>query len=587
MKKIRVYIKEHQVAIILALVASIITAFPQVYFRIDDRVESAYQGIELIPDSPWFARVREVQDGYTNFGAMYTKEGKGDPYLLQPLGSIVVGHLGKVFHLDINNTILLSKIVLSFFVFLLLYHFVHLISKQKLAALVASSAFLLADSIMTPFGITQVLHGLSPDNFLQISRPVNPLMVYILFFGFLVSFLQFYRRGGWEYGILSAVLLGFNFYNYFYAWSFLFAFGGLLGLFLLSKRKWKHALKVFLVYFGGCLVAIPYIINLFRAAQYPAYEEVASRIGIIYTHEPVFFIGVVPIAALLLFLWKFAREDIGNYLFGLALLLAPVVTQNQQLITGRVMQPDHYHQFMHKPIAVVFIATILFCLFDRYKIGYKRTIATFLILVSFSIGIFTQIHSYNHDEGDGLEKALTRQKYGPALDWLNTNAKKRSVVFANDEMSHMTVIYTPFDVFHHRSALFTTLSITDERLQESFFTFYRLRGIGAEHAEAVFFDERKVVSGELYGIYYKKLFGSYEAVPDEKIRQAVSAYQGTMSESTEDWLVRVWSKYDVSYVVWDKDANPDWELDQYPFLTLVGEFGTIRMYSFIPESPSP
>ena len=82
-----------------------------------------YQGIELLPDSPWSARVREVQDGHPNFGSIYYKDGKDNPYLFQPLGSMAVGYMGKVFSLDINNTLLLSRFVLTFVAFFLIYGF--------------------------------------------------------------------------------------------------------------------------------------------------------------------------------------------------------------------------------------------------------------------------------------------------------------------------------------------------------------------------------------------------------------------------------------------------------------------------------
>ena len=76
MKKLRQSLLNHKLAILLAIVISIITAFPQVYFRIEHRNDGIYQGIELLPDSPWSPRAREVQDGHPNFGNIYNKDGK-------------------------------------------------------------------------------------------------------------------------------------------------------------------------------------------------------------------------------------------------------------------------------------------------------------------------------------------------------------------------------------------------------------------------------------------------------------------------------------------------------------------------------
>src|SRR3989344_717545 len=124
MSTIKHIFREHWVAIILALLTSVIVAAPQVYFRFEHRGDGVYQGIELLPDSPRSALTREVLDGHPGMGNVYYKDGKDGPYLWQPLQPMAVGYLGKLFSLDINNTILLSRIVLSFVVFLLIYSFV-------------------------------------------------------------------------------------------------------------------------------------------------------------------------------------------------------------------------------------------------------------------------------------------------------------------------------------------------------------------------------------------------------------------------------------------------------------------------------
>src|ERR1051325_4711459 len=88
-------LRKHWVVLILAATTSLIVAFPQIYFRIDHRNDGIYKGIELLPDSPWSARVREVQDGHPQFGSIYYEDGKNDPYLFQPFGSMLVSYMGE------------------------------------------------------------------------------------------------------------------------------------------------------------------------------------------------------------------------------------------------------------------------------------------------------------------------------------------------------------------------------------------------------------------------------------------------------------------------------------------------------------
>lgn len=580
MTRLRRILNMHRAAILMALLTACIVALPQISFRVDHRDDGIYQGIELLPDSPWSPRAREVQDGHPNFGSIYYKDGKDDPYLFQPLGSMVVGYMGKIFSLDINNTLLLSRFILPFVVFLLMYGFVFAISRDKFAALSTAAVLLLAEAALSYFGVSHLLRGISPDDFLRIARPVNPAMIYIPFFAFLIAFWQFYRKQNWWLGALSAALLGLNFYNYFYSWTFLYAFVGVLFALLLIRKKWREAFGVASVGLGALLFVVPYVANLYQATLHPAYTETGLRFGIIESHTPL-FVGWTVVAALLIFFWKFPREereDRERYFFGLALLLAPFVTMNQQLLTGKVLQAAHYHWFFHKPIAVIFVFIVIFHIFTRHNlIAYKKALAALILAGSIAVGVFIQVNSYLYSKRDGGAVAIERQKYGPVMDWLNEHGEKEAVVLANNEASHMVVIYTSLNVFHHRAAMYS-LSATRDRLLDAIFTFYRLRDISAEEARDTFFTEREFISSTIYGMHYRELLGSYEAIPDEKIEDIAALYRESLVTPTPAWLERTLAKYEVEYVIWDKDADPEWRLEQYPFLEGAVSFGDITIY---------
>lgn len=569
----------HRWAIILALLVTVIVALPQIYFRIDHKDDGIYQGIELLPDSPWSARAREVQDGHPLFGNIYNKEGKDNPYLFQPLGSIVVGYMGEMFSLDINNTLLLSRLVLTPIVFLLIYAFVFLISRDKFAGLCSASLLLLADGIMSYYGLSHILQGISPENFLRIARPVNPAMIYVLFFGFLVTFWLFYKRRGWGYGAVSAVLLGLNFYNYFYTWTYLYAFGALLVLFFLVQRNWKEAVRIGSVFVGALLVGVPYLINLYQVTLHPAYEEVGARFGLLISHAPL-FVGFVVMVGVVVYLLGFPRKDRETYLFGLALTLTPFITMNQQLLTGKVLQTSHYHWFFHKPMAVIFVLVVVFHVLSKNKLSsYTRLLlALVTVTMSLAVGLFIQVDSYYNGDRDGGMVAIERQKYGPVMRWLGENAERDAVVFGNDTVSHMTVIYTPLNVFYHRALPFASLSATYARQLDTMFSFFRLRGIENPDAREVFFKERKTVSIEMYGIYYRELNGTYESIPDNQVEEVLAHYEEALKTPAPEWLENVWRKYGVTYVVWDKKSDPTWQIENLPFLEEVAVFGDLSIY---------
>ena len=425
---------------------------------------------------------------------------------------------------------------MPFVAFLVLYAFVLALSRKKLVALCAASVWLLGESALSVFGTLQLLYGVSPEDFLRLSRPVSPVMVYIFTFGFLGAFYKFYRSNDWRWGVLATLLLGANFYNYFYSWTFLYAVGGILGLLLLLRKQWTDAARVAAVFTGALVIGLFCFLNLYQATQHPNYAETSLRTGFIETNAPL-FIGFTALGALLAFLiarygfglWK---EDGKNYLFGLALLLAPLVTLNQQVLTGKVLQEAHYHWFLHKPAAAIIVILIAFYLLERYKPSYQKVLAGLLIAGSFAIGAFVQFDSYTHEYKEGGTIAIERQKYGPPVRWLTENAEKEAVVLSSDLASHIVTIYTPLNAFYHRAGLYS-LGASNARLEEVIFSFYRLRGITAAETETVFFDERGFLSANVYGIHYRELCGSYECIPDEKITELAARYTKTLAVPAE------------------------------------------------------
>ena len=90
MRKLVKIIKDHKWAIFLAVLVGIIIAYPQAYFRYDNQDLYKGQGIETLTSSPRAYLVQEVRDGHLSMGSLWFKDGKNDPYIFQPLSSIIV-----------------------------------------------------------------------------------------------------------------------------------------------------------------------------------------------------------------------------------------------------------------------------------------------------------------------------------------------------------------------------------------------------------------------------------------------------------------------------------------------------------------
>lgn len=571
--RLRIKLISHKWAILLALITAVIIAYPQVYLRWD--LADSYYGIELLgasdDEEAWMTRIREVQDGHPFFASAYFKEGKNDPYLFQPLGTMMAGYLGKLFSLDINNTVLLSRFFFSFLIFLIIYSFLLLFTREKLIALSISLAFLLAKPL---FEALFARHLFIQTNFLNLARPVNPALTWFFFFGFLLFFWLFLERKQWRWGILSILTLGLSFYDYFYTWTFLYVFLGIIILIFLFQKKWFDAKRTAIVLLASAIIALPWFLNLYQVLSHPNYQDVGQRFGLV---EGRFFAqGFLVLFLFINFLLFFPKKEKERFFFALALLITPFIILNQQLITSKSLSIDHYHWYYHKPLAIIFLLITLFFWLSQKKWQFlKKPLAILVIIISLGNGIFVQSISYAHNRKVNIEK----QEYGPVMDWLNQNAEKDEVVLTNnDKAARLIIIYTPLNLFYHPSAGLS-LSATKERLLDILFLFYRLGGVGAEESQKIFLEDKRNISSFMYGMYYRYTAGDESGIPDEIILDFSQKYRDSLTLPTADFIEGLFDKYEIKYVVWDKETNPSWQFDQYSFLKKAAEIGDFTIYA--------
>jgi len=570
-------LKSHKWAIILALLSAVIISLPQAYFRYD--AGKAYGGIDIMAtgdEGAYLAQVREVQDGHLASANPYFKEGKNDPYLFQPLGPAIVAILGKIFFLDFKNTVLLSRFLFPLLSFLVIYGFVKAVSKEKPLALASASMVVLGSILLSRVGIIDLLTGISPRlAFLIFTRPVVPPISALFFFGFLLAFWLFLERKKWRWGILSAVILGLSFYLYFYNWTFLYVFLGILLLIFLAQKKWQDAKQVGIIIGIGIIIAIPYFLNFYEATLHPNFLQASQRFGLAATRTPT--VGFLIPFLFIIFLALFPKENKDRFWFFLALILTPFVVLNQQVITGKVLINDHYHWYFHTPLAIIVLLIIFFYWLQRLNFSVsKRFFAILLIIASIYAGLFIQRASYLANR----ENSLYQQRYGPIMDWLNGNSKNDEVVFANDDISHFVVTYTPLYVFSHSTAKFS-LAASEDRLTNSTFLFYRLGGLKAEDVVQTFLKDRSKISSFIFAEKYRQTAGDYSGIPDEIILSLAKKYQDSLSIPMDEFLRESWGKYGVNYAVWDLRSDPGWDFSKYQFLKEVYQKNEIKIYQVL------
>jgi hypothetical protein len=177
-------------------------------------------------------------------------------------------------------------------------------------------------------------------------------------------------EAGSERGVRSSVLLiagsslafGYLVYSYFFVWTAAAAWLATVALLWLALRPsgWGPVKRLSAVAAGGGLLMVPYAWLLSNRAQTTDDVQV-----LVNTHAPdltrppeliSFLVLAVLIIGALLRLWKGTDT---RAVFTAALALTQVAVFNQQVITGRSLQPIHYQVFIGNYIAGLAVVALI------------------------------------------------------------------------------------------------------------------------------------------------------------------------------------------------------------------------------------
>lgn len=355
-------------------------------------------------DEPFYAAyVQSLVDGKPRRNNPYsgaadnTETPQKESYLsMQFLASYPTVLLANIFGLSISNTMILLTAIIGFVSAFVLFWLFYLFSQNAPLSFVGTISVLFFGAIAAGQG--GILASISPGNvqypnsllFLRRSVPAMSFPALFLFFGFTWKFLV--GRTPTEKilsGILAVGCFAFTVYSYFYHWTTALAwFGGLMILWAIfyfeDLRRNKNYFLGFV--FGLIVVFIPYFFLLSNRSS-----NTDSALLLNFTHQPDLWrvTSIISYATIVIFFaarkfeWLDWREPKNLFLLSFA-LTAPIVF-NQQILTGRSLQPFHYELFCVNYMALFSLLTTIFILLKR-KID-NQTFNKLLLLLG-AAGIF-------------------------------------------------------------------------------------------------------------------------------------------------------------------------------------------------------
>ncbi len=250
----------------------------------------------------------------------------------------------------------------AFFAALLLFWLIRMITGDDIVAMAGSLVTLAGGAIFAGEGAIGEITGWSyAYPYFPGFRRYIPAMAFPAFFLFLGLVWKLINQRS-ERSLsplllvsLSSAAFAYTAFSYFYVWTTAIAWLGCLGLCWLVVRPngWFADIKRLVIVGIGCLIALAPYAHLLSQRSHTM-DDVQL---LVYTRQPDLFrvpeiIGYLTLAMIAIAVaTKMLELCDRSTIFAISLALVPLVVFNQQIITGRSLQPIHYQVFIGNYVA--------------------------------------------------------------------------------------------------------------------------------------------------------------------------------------------------------------------------------------------
>ncbi len=528
--RLRSTAKEHRTALFCAFFLGMLIVGPQLVFI--EQEGSDYRGLYMMTtdgEKFYLARMHEFYDeGRVGNPFLYEHKFYG-PMFYSSGGETLLAIPGKLLGISVPTLNLIYKFLLPAVQFLLAY--------ALLFRLTGKVGWSIAGALMMFTGLVwfeweylkhNLYHALQTGAIrdlwyrpyaLYIGRPVHPEFSQLLLLLYLHVSLAIHEskeRNNFKKFIALGSILALSFYVYFFSFTFFLAFNAALCViwYFFGKRM---LIRDLLMTTGvAFLVGTPPLWAIYSAMHHPEYARVAQALWVEPTHR-----AVISLSGLILTLLVFAcivrkktYAETGiardRLLFLSGLLVTAFLVVNQQVVTGISLQYIHYFRAFNHPVFVIVLTFLGHTFFEHMLSGRSSQRPRFAFIARalpwcaagfFAVtGVYFQYTAYLHD----APIVHKEQRYMPAMDWLAANTPKDSVVMTNETLSEFVPLFTNDNVMWNNGYVPAGFLVPSERT---------------------------------------------EFTPENLLK-------------SEDFF-RDAKKYRLDYILWDRQADPGWNIERY------------------------
>ncbi|MFV0389854.1 MAG: hypothetical protein ACK5NT_14000 [Pyrinomonadaceae bacterium] len=358
-------------------------------------------------------------------------------YSIQFIPAYAIAVPARILGISASSAFVILNFLFAVFTSIAIFFLLYVVSRNNLLASVGTLVVLLLGTAVAFVGQLQgwILGNYLTDFFPYLRRyqPGFGFPIFVVFCLFVWRMLTVAENKRANlYTVSAGIVLAILIYTYFFLWTVAFAWLMLISFLWLAFQKDSRkqtARRVATVFAFGAIALIPYVLLLSNRQR--NMDDVQM---LILSHAPNLFalpeiLGYLEVALCALFAYKGKLEiSSKRVLFVLSMSLTPFILFNQQIITGRVLQPVHYELFSANYIVLIGAVLLLGILTDRKENGTaKKKYRSLLVYLGIFAAVWGMIESVESTTRKAGYESL-RDEAMPVLKYLKQQQQPPSFI---------------------------------------------------------------------------------------------------------------------------------------------------------------
>ncbi len=537
-------------ALIPAVVMVVLALFPQI--SLWRATGSAWSG------SYAAANYDEVAySAYVN-GLINGKPRKYDPYMgdvaehesifsIQFIPAYSIAAPAWVFGITASTAFILLQILLAIFASISIFYLLLRVTESGAVSAFGTLVILCLGTAVTVEGLLceMVGCGLIIEYF-PFLRRYQPGFGFPIFFLMCTAVWASVRADGKRriyFGLSAGAIFGVLVYSYFYLWTAAGAWLACLFICGVLLRSDERKATLFSALSLGSVAVVALIPYFYLLNQRSRNSDEVQLLALTHAPDlsaPTIIVGLATVAAAIV-LGFLHRIDLRSWpaIFACAFALMPLVVLNQQVLTGRSLQPIHYEIFIANYSVLTGAVIIIALALKGTNSSENRSRISELAFAGLGIlaadwGVFEAAHGVSRNTG----MVSTREAAFPVIDQIRMDAANRTdtitVHTANPIIASFVPTVVPARVLW-TPHLVAGGSIGEEGSRQQFYRFLYFSGFKAADLENAlktrWFEMLAAIFGG--GRALPQLGGNTQPISDKEIMEEVAKYDSFVQTFSE------------------------------------------------------